>query len=304
MELETLRIFVTVAELASFTRAAERLGLARAPVSTAVQRLEASLGARLLQRTTRSVRLTPDGEQFLERARTLVADADRLHAMFRQAGGALRGRLRVDLPTILARDVIIPRLPEFLATHPQVELAVGTTDRLVDPVQEGFDCVLRVGGLADSRLVARRLGLLPVINAASPAYLARHGTPQSPADLDQHRLVHYSQALVERGAAFEYLDGETARLHPMRSAITVNGTDAYQAACLAGLGLIQAPAPGLRRLIAEGRLVEVLPAHRPAPMPVSLVFAHRRNLAPRVQAFMAWLGQALAPHLASAAEQS
>jgi DNA-binding transcriptional LysR family regulator len=247
------------------------------------------------------VRLTPDGEQFLERARALVAEADRLQGMFRQAGGALRGRLRVDLPTILARDVIIPRLPEFLAAHPQLELAVGTTDRLVDPVEEGFDCVLRVGGLADSGLVARRIGLLPLLNAASPAYLARHGTPQTLANLDQHRIVHYSQALAERGAGFEYLDGTTTRLHPMSNALTVNGTDAYQAACLAGLGLIQAPAPGLRRLIAEGRLVEVMPDHRPGPMPVSVLYPHRRNLAPRVQAFMAWLALALAPHLANAA---
>jgi DNA-binding transcriptional LysR family regulator len=301
MDLESLRIFVTVAELASFTRAAEQLGLAKAPVSTAVQRLESGLGARLLQRTTRNVRLTPDGEQFLERARALVAEADRLQAMFRQAGGALRGRLRVDLPTILARDVIIPRLPEFLAAHPLLELAVGTTDRLVDPVLEGYDCVLRVGGLADSGLVARRIGLLPVINAASPAYLARHGTPRTLADLDQHRVVHYSSSLVERGAGFEYLDGETTRLHPMRSAVTVDGTDAYQSACLAGLGLIQAPAPGLRRLIAEGRLVEVLPEHRPGPMPVSLLYPHRRHLAPRVQAFMGWLAQVLAPSLALAA---
>src|SRR5262249_3538791 len=215
---------------ASFTRAAERLGLARAPVSTAVQRLETTLGARLLQRTTRSVHLTPDGEQFVERARALVAEADRLQGMFRQAGGALRGRLRTDLPTILARDVIIPRLPEFLAAHPQIELAVGTSDRLVDPVEEGYDCVLRVGGLADSGLVARRIGLLPQLNPASPAYLPRHGTPRSLADLDRHRIVHYSQALAARGAGFEYLDDETPRLHPMRSVLTVNGTDAYQAA--------------------------------------------------------------------------
>src|SRR5262249_23629829 len=121
------------------------------------------------------------------------------------------------------------------------------------------------------------------------------------ADLDRHRIVHYSQALVERGAGFEYLDGTTPRLHPIGSTLTVNGTDAYQAACLAGLGLIQAPAPGLRRLIAEGRLVELLPAQRPGPMPVSLLYPHRRNLAPRVQAFMAWLALALEPHLANAA---
>jgi DNA-binding transcriptional LysR family regulator len=304
MDFEALRIFVTVADLASFTRAAERLGVAKARVSTAVQQLEAGVGTRLLQRTTRTVRLTSDGEQFLDRARALLADAERLHGLFRAAGGALRGRLRVDLPTILARDVVVPRLPEFLAAHPQLELALSTTDRLVDVVQEGFDCVLRVGGLADSTLVARSLGALPMINAASPAYLARHGTPRTLAELDLHRVVHYSAALTERGAGWEYREGGAVRLRPMRSALVVNGTDAYQAACLAGLGLIQAPAPSLRPLIASGRLVEVLPEHTAAPLPVSLLYPDRRQLAPRVQALMGWLTQVLAPFVAEAGRAS
>lgn len=291
MDLDQLRIFVRVAELASFTQAADQLGLAKGRVSLAVQQLEAHVGARLLQRTTRRVRLTPDGEQFLDRSKELLADAEQLQAMFQPAASGLRGRLRIDLPNALARDLLIPRLPEFLAAHPQLELGISTTDRRVDLVQEGFDCVLRVGALADSELIARPLGAMAMRNTASPAYLRAHGTPTTLADLAQHRIVHYAAKLGTQGAGWEYVDDGVVRLHPMRSAIVVNGTDAYQAACLAGLGLIQAPVRGTQRLVDAGFLVEVMPGFTAAPMPVSLLHPHRRHVAPRVQAMLNWIAQ-------------
>lgn len=296
MDFESLRIFATVATLQSFSRAAEQLGLPKARVSTAVQQLEANVGASLLHRTTRVVRLSEDGRQFLDRCTALLADAEQLALMFQPGAGALRGRLRVDLPNTLARDVLIPRLPEFLAAHPALELGLSTNDRLVDLLHEGFDCVLRVGPLADSGLVARPLGQLRMANAASPAYLRQFGTPQALADLEAHRVVHYAGSLAAAGAGWEHHDGQAWQLRPMRCSLVVNGTDAYQAACLAGLGLIQAPLHGLRAHFDAGRLVEVLPQHTAAPLPVSLLVPHRR--APRrVQAFMAWLGEALKPHL-------
>jgi len=302
MDLHELRIFATVAELASFTRASEQLGLAKARVSTAVQHLEAGLGTRLLQRTTRSVRLTPDGEQFLARCRDLLADAEHLQSMFQPAASGLRGRLRIDLPNAIARDIVIPRLPQFLAAHPLLEIGISTTDRRVDLVHEGFDCVLRIGALGDSELLSRPLGHLRMRNVASPAYLQAHGTPRSLADLSTHRVVHYASTLSGQGAGWEHHDPATGRVrvHPVRSVVTVNGTDAYQAACLAGLGLIQAPVSGTQRLVEEGRLVEVLPAHVAAPMPVSLLYASRRQLPPRVQAVMAWITRILEPYLAAA----
>lgn len=301
MELNPLRIFSRVAELGSFTRAAEQLGLAKGGVSTAVQQLEARLGTRLLQRTTRRVRLTPDGEQFLERCKELLEDAEQLQAMFQPAAAGLRGRLRIDLPNTLARDLIIPRLPEFLAAHPLLEVGIGTTDRRVDLVQEGCDCVLRVGALADADLVARPLGLMPMRNVASPTYLRAHGTPRTLADLAGHRIVHYAARLGTQGAGWEYQDRGSLRVHPMRSAVVVNGTDAYQAACLAGLGLIQAPVLGTQRLVDAGALVEVLPEFTAAPMPVSLLYPHRRQIAPRVQAALNWIAQVVQPHLAQPA---
>jgi len=295
--LDTLQIFVRVAELCSFTQAAEALSMPKARVSTAVQRLEASLGARLLHRTTRKVRLTQDGQLFYERCKELLAEVDELQTLFQRGPQTLRGRLRVDMPTGTARNIVIPALPDFLEQHPHLEVELSTTDRRVDLVREGFDCVLRVGVLEDSGLVARRLGRLRQINCASPDYLRRNGTPQSLQDLAAHRLVQYAPVLGGRCAGFEYAVGADCRAVAMQGAVTVNNAEAYQAACLAGLGLIQAPAVGVQALIAEGRLVEVLPQLAPPSLPVSLLYANRRNLAKRVQVFMAWMAQILAPHL-------
>ena len=301
MDLHELRVFATVAELASFSRAADQLGLAKGRVSTSVQQLEAQVGTRLLQRTTRSVRLTPDGERFLDRCKELLTEAEQLEAMFRPAATGLTGRLRIDLPNRIARDLVLPRLPEFLAAHPLLEVGISTTDRLVDLVHEGFDVVLRVGALADSELVARPLGVLPMRNVASPAYLRAHGTPRTLADLARHRVVHYMPSLNAQGAAWDYVDDQGQRRSlPMPAHVTVNGTDAYQAAALAGLGLIQAPALGTDALVASGELVDVLPAWRAPALPVSLMLPHRRQLAPRVQAALAWLTQVVSPVLSQA----
>ncbi len=298
MDLNTLRIFSRVAELKSFTQAADQLGLTKGRVSTAVQQLELMVGARLLQRSTRHVRLTSDGEQFLTRCKDLIADAEQLQGMFQPADSGLQGRLRIDLPNTLARKLIIPKLPEFLSRHPLLELGISTTDRHVDVLQEGFDCVLRVGRLTDTDLVARPLGAMRMCNLASPSYLRTYGTPKTLADLSQHRLVHYAATLGTQGAGWEWQDGNKIRIHPMRSAVVVNGTDAYQAACLAGLGLIQVPVLGAMHLVDEGRLAVVMPDFTAAPMPVSLLYPQRRQIAPRVQAVLNWLAQVMAPYLA------
>jgi len=291
--LEAMQIFVRVAELASFTRAAETLGLPKASASTAVQQLEAELGARLLHRTTRRVQMTHDGRAFYERSKDLLADMDELHSMFQQGEQSLRGRLRVDMPSAVAHDFVIPRLPEFLQLHPQLELELSSADRRVDLIREGFDCVLRVGALGDVNLVARPLGYLRMINCASPTYLRRFGTPRTLADLGSHQLVHYATTLGSKPLGFEYPDGDGYRTLAMAGALTVNSVEAYKAACLAGLGLIQAPEVGLRNLIAQGALVEVLPQWTSEPMPVTLLYAQRRNLSKRAQVFMNWMADIL-----------
>jgi DNA-binding transcriptional LysR family regulator len=298
MDLDSLRAFVRVAELASFTQAADQLGLARSRVSEAVTRLETELGARLLQRTTRSVRLTDDGERLLVRAQALLHDAAGLQRLFQPPAAGLRGRLRLDAPHTLARDVLIPRLPAFLAPHPQLDIALSSTDRHVDLVTEGFDVVLRVGHLADTSLVARPLGVMPLHNLASPAYLRRHGVPRTLADLDHHRVVHYASSLNPAGACWDYLDAQgQARHRPMACSLVVNSTDAYEAACVAGLGLIQVPVLGSQTLVDQGALHTVMPDCVAPPLPVSLLYAHRRQLPLRVRALIDWLDGIITPML-------
>jgi DNA-binding transcriptional LysR family regulator len=296
MNIDAIRMFVKVAELASFTRAAEHLGLSKARVSTAVAALEIEIGSRLLQRSTRAVRLTPDGEQFLGHAQQLVTDADELAAMFR-APSSLRGRVRVDMPQGLARTIFIPRLPELFAAHPHLDVQLSTTDRRVDVIREGFDCVVSVGKLAESGLSARRLGELPMMNAASPGYVKKYRMPRTIDDLDEHLVVHYSVRFGTDAPSFEYRDGNIYRERPMRSLITVNSTDSYRAACLAGLGIIQSPRMGLLPSFTTGELVEILPLHTSEPMPVSLVHAHGRNAPRHVRVVMSWIAELLAPQL-------
>jgi len=293
--LDTMQVFVRVAEQASFTRAAESLGLLKATASVAVQELETSLGTRLLHRTTRKVQLTPDGEAYYERCKELLSELDSLQSMFRQTGEAVRGRLRVDMPSGLARLYVIPRLPEFLEAHPHIELEVGSTDRMVDLVQEGFDCVLRVGNPRDPQLIARPLGRMMFINCASAEYLQRRGMPRTLDDLKNHDLVHYVTRFGTKSAGFEYPDGDQYRNLPMSGPVVVNNSDAYNAACLAGLGLIQAPELGVREHLASGALKEVLPDYRPEPMSAWLLYAHRRNLPKRVRIFMDWIAEVLRP---------
>jgi len=297
--LDAMQVFVKVAELASFTQAALALNLPRATVSKAVQQLEAQLGARLLHRTTRQVRLTQEGQACYERGRDLLAELDALHGMFRQEPAQLAGRLRVDMSQGLARQVVIPRLPEFLQAHPRLTVELSSTDRLVDLVREGFDCVLRVGGPGEGALVGRRLGQLVQHNYASPGYLRRHGTPHRLADLagGRHRLVHYSSVLGARPAGWEYQENGRPASLDMAGVLTVNSSEAYMAACLAGLGMIQAPAVGAAGHLARGELVEVLPRYRAAPLPVTLLYADRRYLPARVRAFMDWLAEVLRPFL-------
>jgi DNA-binding transcriptional LysR family regulator len=297
--LEPLLIFITVAEMGSFTHAADSLGIQKGRASTAVRKLEEDVGARLLHRTTRSVQLTEDGRVFHARARDLLADVDDLHSMFASDRVALRGRLRVDLPSELARTTIVPALPDFMATYPELELEVSSTDRQVDLVQEGFDCVLRLGPIGDETLIARPLGKLRMVNAASPAYLARYGVPRSLEDLQRqkHRAIHFARTLGAKPYGWEYPHGDGYASLQLPGALHVNSVQTYEAAGVAGLGLIQAPLLAIGRYLESGALIELLPDFQRKPLDVALVVAHRRNLSRRVRAFMKWIESVLEPYL-------
>ena len=288
-KLHAMQIFIRVAELESFTKAAESLGMPKASISTSIQQLENLMETRLLHRTTRKVQLTQDGLSYYERCKDLLADVDEVESMFQQGPEHVSGRLRVDMPQGFARNLCIPHLPNFLEKYPHIEIELSSTDRKVDLVRDGFDCVLRVGALSDSGLIARRLGELEIVNCASPSYIKKYGRPKNLEDLSRHALIHYVQNLGSKPEGFEYFDGDKYKTIKVKGAVTVNNTDAYLASCLAGLGIIQVPRFGVGTHLKNGTLVEVLTKYKAESMPVSLIYPHRRNLSKRVQVFMEWI---------------
>ncbi|NTZ63217.1 LysR family transcriptional regulator [Agrobacterium tumefaciens] len=287
--IDLFRVFARVVECASFTRAADTLGLPRSSVSAAVIELEARVGARLLHRTTRKVSPTQDGAAFYERCLRLIADVDETEGLFRQTSVGPTGKLRIDVPGRIGRLIIAPALPEFLSRHPQLDIELRVTDRAVNLVEDSIDCVLRVGPLGDSGLIARKIGDLPLINVASPDYLAQYRTPSVPDDLGEHLAVNYASPSTGRVEDWEWIEDGEMRTRPMRSRVTVNSAEAYIACCLAGLGLIQIPAYDVRGHIEANELVEVMPLHRAGPMPMTLLYPNRQHLSRRLQVFADWL---------------
>jgi len=285
---KAMRVFTRVVEAGSFTRAAATLEMPRATVTTAVQQLEAHLGVRLLNRTTRRVALTVDGSAYYERCLHLLEELADTEAMLTDRHRP-SGRLRVNLPGRPARLLIIPALRTFCDQYPELDLEIGVSDRPVDLVQEGVDCALRVGPLADSGLVARRVGQVREVSCAAPGYLERFGTPRTPADLAAHQAVNYHSARTGRALPWEYLEHGQVREITLPARLTVDNTEAYMAAALAGLGLIQAPLQGLDHHLRSGELVEVLPDYRPAPSLMSVVYPHNRHLSSKVKVFVEWL---------------
>ena len=297
--LDRYRVFIEVAELGSFIKAANKLELPRASVSAAIQRLEAQIGVRLLHRTTRQVRPTADGEQFLERVRPLVAELETVDQLFQGSQRQVVGRLSVDVPSRIARRVVAPALPGFLRRHPRMQLVLGSTDRAIDLVQEGVDCAVRIGLLHDSSLVVRPLGYIGLVNCASPSYLREHGEPLAADDLPHgHWAVGYASPRTGRSVPWEYRqDTDGVRTLEVPSRVVVNNAESYIACCLAGLGLIQIPRFDVQHLLDQGDLVEVMPDSRAAPMPVSLLYPHRRQRSRRLEVFQDWFETLMRPHL-------
>lgn len=291
--IDLLRIFARVVECASFTRAADTLGMPRSSVSTAVQELEGRVGARLLHRTTRRVSPTQDGSAFYERCVRLIGDYEETEGLFRQSVVGPRGKIRVNVPGRFGRLIIAPALPDFFAKYPDIEVELGVTDRAVDLVQDSVDCVVRVGPLGDSGLIARKLGDLELINCASPAYLKARGVPRTVADLAGHVAVAYASPSSGRVEDWEYVEDGEVRTLAMRAQVTVNSAEAYIACCLAGLGLIQIPAYDVRDHIANGELIEVMPDLRAAALPMTVLYPHRQQLSRRLQVFVEWMAALL-----------
>jgi DNA-binding transcriptional LysR family regulator len=297
-KLQQFRVFVQIAEMESFIKAAHALDFPRASVSAAIQELEADLGTRLFHRTTRRVQLTADGAQLLERVRLLLADAEDIDSLFQTRQREVSGRLNVDVPSRIARRLIAPALPGFLRRYPRLQLGLGSTDRAIDLVHEGVDCAVRVGSLHDSSLVVHPLGRIALINCASHDYVRKRGTPDHLEELVQkHVVVGYASPTTGRELPWEYISEGKEHNVSVSSRVVVNNAESYIACCLAGAGLIQIPRFDVQHLLDAGRLVEVMPEFRAPSMPISLLYPHRRQRSRRLNAFLEWFETLIGPHL-------
>jgi DNA-binding transcriptional LysR family regulator len=283
-----MRVFTRVTERRSFTLAAEDLGLPRSTVSDVVKQLENRLGVRLLQRTTRHITPTLDGEAYYQRCLSILAEVEDAEAAF--GGAKPKGLLRVDVQGTLARHWVLPRLPEFFRTYPDLEMRMSDGDRFVDLIREGVDCVLRVGALQDSDMIARRLAMLDEATLASPGYIEAHGMPAHPSELQHgHCMVGFHSSATGGVLPLEFIiDGRPSTM-TLPSIMAVTGADSYYAAAALGLGLIQAPRYRAEADLRSGRMVEVLPDFPPSATPVSVLYPRSRQLSPRVRVFIDWL---------------
>lgn len=294
-KVDAMRLFARIVERRSFTLAAQDLELPRSTVTEAVKKLEARLGVRLLERTTRQVRPTLDGEAYYQRCLAILAEIEEAEAAF--TGARPSGLLRVDAPSPLARHFMLPGLPGFLDRYPGIQLRIGEGERYVDLVSEGIDCVLRVGKPADSSMIGRQIALLEEGTYASPAYLERHGHPASPDDLHGHRMVGFVSSATGGVLPLEFQEGPTLRQVTLPQTITVVGAEMYASLARLGMGLIQVPRYRAQQDLANGTLAEVLPHHPPSPSPVYVLYPQNRQLSPRVRVFIDWITTEFAARL-------
>ena len=287
--IDVMRLFARIVERGSFAQAARDLQIPRPSATHAIQRLEADLGVRLLERTTRNVRPTLDGALYHERCVRLLADLDEVESVFRNAEP--RGPLRVDMQGTIARFFVLPALPGFIARYPGISLSLSEGDRMVDLITEGVDCVVRAGELTDSSLIGRRITTFEQLTLASPAYLERHGVPATPDDLEGHRMAAYAASTTGQPYPLEFVDEGKLREMTLPYDLVVRGAEIYTAAGVAGLGLIQVPRYRIEHQIAAGQLIPVLKGFPPPPMPVSVLYAQSRHLSSRVRVFIDWLSE-------------
>jgi DNA-binding transcriptional LysR family regulator len=285
--LDRLQLFIRIVERRSFSAAAADRALARSTATAAIKGLEADLGVRLLERTTRHVTPTLDGEAFYRRCLSILADLEEAENVFRD--DRPRGLLRIDAHPLLTRRFLLPQLPEFLERYPEIDLHLGQGDRLVDLVREGVDCVIRAGAPADSGMIIRRLTMLEEVTCASPAYLERHGLPTSIETLAGHSMVGFLSSRSGEILPLEFtVDGAVKNI-VLPSRITANNSDTMHDLARMGFGLVQAPRYRFQADFDRGLLVEVMQECPPSPTPLSALYPQNRQLAPRLRVFLNWI---------------
>jgi DNA-binding transcriptional LysR family regulator len=285
--IDAMRLFTRIVERRSFSLAAQDFGLPRSSASETVKQLEARLGVRLLQRTTRQVGPTLDGEAYYRRCLAILADIEEAEGAF--TGARPKGHLRIEVHGTLARYFMLPGLPDFLESYPELTLHIGEGDRLVDPIREGADCVLRVGNPQDSTMIGRKIADLGQATLASPDYLARFGMPEHPDRLDGHRMVGFVSSATGALMPLDFRVDGVRREAMLPATVTVSGSEILKEAARRGLGLIQVPRYALGADLADGTLVEVLADFPPDSLPVHVLYPHSRQLSPRVRVFIDWL---------------
>jgi LysR family transcriptional regulator for bpeEF and oprC len=295
-KLQAMQVFVRVVETGGITRAADSLRMPKATATTLIQQLERELGVKLLNRTTRSVNVTPDGAAYYSRCIAILAEIRDTEESLAQRHASPQGRLRVEVPTLIARLVIVPALPGFFARYPDIDLQLGCSERRSDLIEEGIDCAVWSGELQDSTLIARRVGLLYFGTCASPAYLAAHGEPHHPDELRAHRCInHFSP---RTGTIFDWVFVKNAvRVQTsLRGHIALDDENSYVAAAEAGLGVAQIPAFVLKEAMERGSLELLLGDWFPDPAPLSVVYPENRHLSSKIRVFVDWVAELFSDH--------
>ena len=295
---DAMHAFVRVVEAGSFTKAAETLHLSKTSVTQLVQQLEARLRVKLLNRTTRQVKVTADGAAYYARAVRLLADMDDAETSLSNASALPRGRLRVDVPSPLARMILVPAFAAFHARYPDIQLQMGVSDRVVDVIGENVDCVVRGGELTNPSLIARRVGELQFDVCAAPSYLERAGTPLHPRELQDthHRIVGFLWARTGQALSHAmHRDGERIEIQG-HYALSVDDGNAYLAAGLAGLGILSLPHYMAAAHLARGELVPLFSAWRLDAMPMYVAFPPNRHVSAKLRVFIDWIAELMAQH--------
>lgn len=289
--LQKLQIYVRVVETQSFTHAAETLGLHRPLISKAIKQIEYEIGVRLLNRTTRKVNMTLEGEAFYQKALQLLEDFDAIFNSFQPNLQALNtsGKLRINVPITVAKAILIPNLADFKQQYPNIELILKSSDSLVDLIDEGVDFAIRLGYLDDSTLIAKSLGQVEMVTCAAPSYLKKYGTPHTLDDLKHHQAVNYFSGKQRKVMNWQFLVNQQVQEYKLHSSILVNDSESFLSAGLHGLGLIQGVRHAMQPYLKNGQLIEVLSTYQNVPKPISLLYTHREHLPARMQVFIAWV---------------
>jgi LysR family transcriptional regulator for bpeEF and oprC len=284
-QLVCMRSFARVAELHSFTRAADSLGLSRAVVSTHVADLERHLRCQLFHRTTRRVGLTGDGAEYLTRCQRILAEIEAADETLRGARLAVQGRLRVDLPVAFGRALLIPALPRFTQRYPDLKLEVQLNDRVIDLIAEEVDLVVRAGPVREPHLIARRIDTTRLVTCASPDYLRDHGLPAEPEDLRQHKLIGHLSSTNHRPTKWSFQRGTVRRQLLLPFSVSFNSVEARIQAAIRGVGIVQSMDIMVAEALAAGRLQVVLPEWSAPGAPLMVVCRSALRNSPKIRVF-------------------